>query len=1187
MKTFNHLTRAHLLRIVCLYTGMALLTSSSNAANLLTNGDFEKTTADGIDGWKQKEGPNEVPLASQDAGFMRGKTSLHLKSEKQVYVKSVPVSSVEGGKFYTISFFSKSPNAGQNIRVFFWGTGDNKKDFTKSKVFVTSTEWSKYEFTQKIPDLKDWVNPKFSVRIDVLAGGEAYFDDVSFEQATASAVQSPYDAPPRKNLLNNPGFEIGWLGWYVYEGSERKQSDQIGTFIDSKFKYEGVSSLKLEPNVIVCSQRYPIEPKENYTVSFYMRAERATGDGSKAAVMFMNGGPQPVLQKKELEVGKDVGAEWKRFSITFAFPEEANAYRNTAFIRIDSHDNNVWIDGVQFEKGDKATPYECGLQAGILMDSQTGLFTKGKAEDVKILINGTRGIPDAMILDMTARDVYSNVFWQAKLPLSATKNDLVTIPYTLKNDKLGVTEVSLEIKKGDEILSRNRNRYCVIDSTPENTKVNPYFGTWVYRLGPIWWENYNLDMCKFAGSGLDDTNPYWTPSKSNPNDLGFDQVRDRLMRRKSRGKITVGYIGNNPPPGQPKFLGNIDFANEIPTDEQIKASCEMYGKYCETFAKGVGETLDYINVLGEVNIMRVKSGKNKGMMVYPPERVIKFIKAGSDAIRKANPHAKVVVGVNMLNDFDYYEALFKLGYAKLVDAFAVDAYQSTAESPAVYETGQKLRTEIIDKYAKGMPLMNIEQYFGLRDLAIRTEEDTRDYYCDSEEDHTGRILQTGLHYVALDAPFCMYRTELTLFNHGLSGPTHFYFSYGGYRFMSQILHDIAHSSSPSIHPSVRTFYFERKDGTRIVTLNTKAFGKKGGIRNTGADQAFDVNGNPIDPANVSLGYLPVYLFYKESENEIVSKLKSSDIYGIDSPIQVAFEVNKSTLQMKVENQSSKAVNGTLTINKFPSDWKTPDPISLKSLAPKSSQQINIDIPTPFDWEKDYTIGYTVATDENVVQRRTKLPSIFAPHKSITIDGDLSDWAGIKFMNVGEKHILPGKGTKLDYKGTSDLSASAAVSWDENNIYLAVNVTDDHFVPEDKGIGFLNDSIQVYFDMQNEGSDGYDDNDSVYCLHMAKGKAVAELEQAPTGYFVGDSNAHTGIDINVKVSLKQTPTGYIYEAAFPRSALAFIKNNEGSQFGFSFMVNDNDGNDKYQCLPLGTVTPYAKPRTWKTIRLMGN
>jgi hypothetical protein len=71
---------------------------------------------------------------------------------------------------------------------------------------------------------------------------------------------------------------------------------------------------------------------------------------------------------------------------------------------------------------------------------------------------------------------------------------------------------------------------------------------------------------------------------------------------------------------------------------------------------------------------------------------------------------------------------------------------------------------------------------------------------------------------------------------------------------------------------------------------------------------------------------------------------------------------------------------------------------------------------------------------------------YAPKRAhlITIDGDLSDWDGVKgFTMDQEKFFFVGQGmSSKNWGGPKDLSATFKVVWDEQYIYVAIHVVDD-------------------------------------------------------------------------------------------------------------------------------------------------
>jgi len=97
-------------------------------------------------------------------------------------------------------------------------------------------------------------------------------------------------------------------------------------------------------------------------------------------------------------------------------------------------------------------------------------------------------------------------------------------------------------------------------------------------------------------------------------------------------------------------------------------------------------------------------------------------------------------------------------------------------------------------------------------------------------------------------------------------------------------------------------------------------------------------------------------------------------------------------------------------------------------------------------------------------------------KTIVIDGDLSDWAGVKGFKMEEKKFFfVGQGmSSTKWKGPRDLSSTFMVQWDERYIYVAVHVIDDR-VTEPHGSlepgmdtgSWDDDGVELMFD--NDGS----------------------------------------------------------------------------------------------------------------------
>jgi Carbohydrate family 9 binding domain-like len=116
---------------------------------------------------------------------------------------------------------------------------------------------------------------------------------------------------------------------------------------------------------------------------------------------------------------------------------------------------------------------------------------------------------------------------------------------------------------------------------------------------------------------------------------------------------------------------------------------------------------------------------------------------------------------------------------------------------------------------------------------------------------------------------------------------------------------------------------------------------------------------------------------------------------------------------------------------------------------------------------------------------------YAPKRTgtITIDGDLSDWDGVKgFTMDQEKFLFVGQGmSSSKWGGPKDLSATFKVVWDEHYIYVAVHVVDDRV-------------NEPYGTLQSGMDTGSWDDDGVELMFDNDGSNMAR-------YYVGDPMHH--------------------------------------------------------------------------------
>ncbi|MBI2946746.1 MAG: hypothetical protein HYY23_03810 [Verrucomicrobia bacterium] len=183
----------------------------------------------------------------------------------------------------------------------------------------------------------------------------------------------------------------------------------------------------------------------------------------------------------------------------------------------------------------------------------------------------------------------------------------------------------------------------------------------------------------------------------------------------------------------------------------------------------------------------------------------------------------------------------------------------------------------------------------------------------------------------------------------------------------------------------------------------------------------------------------------------------------------------------------------------------------------------------------------------------------AVKKTVLIDGDLSDWGGatiwkdVKFSipkNAPKQLVsfetLSGGGTIATdsvWTGPEDHSNAWAITWDEDNLYIGMVVTDDYH-ENAANSGWNGDSLQVLFADADRTIDTMQYNYGLGGTEEALGEVIITESKGPGG-------AQVAIVRNTVA--KKT----IYEIRFPASSLDKVKLEAGMKIGVGLCANDGD------------------------------
>jgi len=196
---------------------------------------------------------------------------------------------------------------------------------------------------------------------------------------------------------------------------------------------------------------------------------------------------------------------------------------------------------------------------------------------------------------------------------------------------------------------------------------------------------------------------------------------------------------------------------------------------------------------------------------------------------------------------------------------------------------------------------------------------------------------------------------------------------------------------------------------------------------------------------------------------------------------------------------------------------------------------------------------------------------------ITLDGLLGEWSG---------------SDAASFSGSSS-SASAALLWDDTNLYVAFQVNDTRLnatqTARDAGTLYLDDSIEIYLDTGNDRASAMQPDD--YQLLVNLNNAQGDLRGTGTGKDAAWNAVWQSV-VRLQGTLNNdgdTDSGYTVEIAIPWAQLG-VTPTSGMVLGLDLAVDDSDPTSPttYETFDWAGLAPnpYAQPSLWKQVQLVG-
>ncbi len=941
--------------------------------------------------------------------------------------------------------------------------------------------------------------------------GELLLDEVSVQQEGGGVLPAPKGAPgsDRVRKIQESGRENRWPG----DSSFETENLMFRLARAEGNAFHGAYSIRMDDSLKSASSGYlfsAMRPKKKYTLSFYVKGSK-TGRGK----VLVDDQTYSQIASRSFPFGP----EWSR--VVLSLP--VKNVLTSPVIRIQKPLGSVlFLDAFQLEEGSEAGAYRPAPLSASLSDS-------GSPGEILVRSNA----PHARTLrlrseDSVRRNVHATVrlkkaFGEEKTvfsgdlelhPGTVLERRIVLLPETARG--YYVAEVSA--KSGDRTASYSIP-FAVTDP-PLPPSDSAFFGQ---HFGPG-------DFLRSIGASWRRTFFSQHFTRKQKGKYSFPDPASSIFRKYGIRMMDTFNISKAPPPEALRYLSEAVAA--MPDTRFFEIENEPDLTFGHHSGKGWSHGADqYAELLN---------------LVIPQ-------------LRKLRPDAKFmgcgVSGVDFNSNFPFLKRVLERA-GNQVDILAVHPYSSARY---IGSDGGDIGPEANEVFRKTRALADIVRrsggkqkiWFGEIGWALDTDED---FLSDASLRHAAYAVRLMILGKAAGVEKVLYFLPDTCIERG-----HFYYGLwrrtlplpgaGAYAALSFLLEGsevLKVISNSDIHCMI----FRHRDGKQLVTTLWTSANRK--VR-TGIDlpssglELRDLFNNPLpvstNGVNLELSGNPVYLKTSGIPLDRLEKALRTARYDLP-PVSCSVRLSDSnTLMLQIRNQRSLPLSGTFDPVGFPSEKLNLKPDESKTFVLKSKESFNC---RKIKWSVSSNLGRSEGEyrAEFLSCPRGK-PDFKSP--DLPENGRLEGF-------FSREHLLPndpGNG----WNGADDLSVESAISYDTENLYLAVNVRDDiPFNPYHPGTLWRGDSIQLAVDTRANALPGvhsYDEDD--YELGFAlttKGsqKEITAIYESGRSRKVLDAIGFSAFRMG-----KQT----CYRIAIPWSALK-MDPAPGRIFGLNFTANDNDG-----------------------------
>lgn len=994
------------------------------------------------------------------------------------------------------------------------------------------------------------------------------------------------------NLIQNPSAEEGLHGWDTVGGSRITNLEHLREWliVDDSTAYHGKKSFRFQmrPSYsakfnttmnLIAPYSMQLKVGKSYTFSFYAKTDHeglAVGCvawGAKAWGKWLGHKSFPLTK------------EWKRYSTTFTATESLTTVMFGVPWWFDSTYQGVketthfWADAFQFEEASSPTPFTL-KPLSVTADKMKTYFALKEEKQLSYeLVNNTdndRTVDCVMsVRDFFKNEIAAKVFsgvtvpanGRAPLVLSAAKEMSYIGYYTVR--------IAIEDKKNNY---RDYDFYSVPVIDPfSKAELTSMKNRLMFTFGNFVGGDLERNTRILREIGVGGIQPQMYP---------ISEGTYAIIDKEGILQFT-GLFGNDP---RNMYIADPDEKAVVEPMWKLKSfDSPEYTAYTN-FLKNVYlpkyKHFKYIKYYNEPHTTMADEAN-----IFSPKMMAKFYSDIYPIIKSVIPDAKVI-SCDPANIGDgtrkWHEAVLNAGGLKYIDILAGHPYREKPERPDLESDYEELiavadrtgfKGDIWCTEAGNHPMLKLP---GFGNAEARFAPVT------SDAPGVRPLIAYNIRYVIMTMKyasrikmFLNWTTALTM-NYLTGTPSPVAAEYNA---AARALGNASFVRDFKYGDGVKTYLFDNGAGKGIAAIwdfddkleNGERKANRFRLYAKSGAQAADLFGRAMKNATrdgdylyFDLDYVPALMTAPDVKTLADALERSGVQYEATEQIASSVGLDSYTaLSLNFKNRGTSAFAGTAKINLGGTARDLP--LAVKALS-DASVRIPID-----DVVDTSTARYSIAMPITILDGQGKVlkeiperryHSLFCSRKrsDIVIDGDLSDWKGYRFGVVGQDDFDVIEYVKGAHASFDDLGARFFAAWDEDALYLAVEVRDDvHHQPNTLGGTWAGDSVQLFIDAFRDGQETSLNMQDDYAYAIAKTSAGDQVYRAISAdrqlSWLDIQNNVLEPNVEVKIGRDEIKKRTVYELRFPAKYIAPVALKKGNAIGLGIMVNDSDGDKR--------------------------